>query len=374
MFQTMCDALGGKSLVGAALHSETSPLLPSTGSPRVNDRSPPTDAEDGRCASPACPQPESPGAGRCSACRHWGLLLALVAALSSSLVSVVVQQLSDVDPACLSAFRFLSIVPLAGLEALRRGQDIFPRGHRTVLLLRAVLGAAALICKFYALRRMLLADASVLLLSAPVFVSVWACLLLGEPCGALHVMSLLATISGAMMIVRPKWMRSGARPYIPSGVAGADDTVSLAGAALALASALFLSAAYVTLRRLQSVHWSATVLVFGVVGAVMSYTVWLATGAGHSPSSAAEWLMVLALGALTMVMQLAFTVACQLEQAGPVAVVRTSEIVFAVVWQVAFFHCVPGPYTVAGMVLVMMSVLAVALHKCITQRREDGRP
>ncbi|XP_043234856.1 solute carrier family 35 member G1-like [Amphibalanus amphitrite] len=362
----MCDALGGKSLVGVALHSETSPLLPHTGPPRVNGGSPPTDAEDGRCSSPPCPQPESPGAGRCSACRHWGLLLALVAALSSSLVSVVVQQLSDVDPACLSAFRFLSIVPLAGLEALRRGQDVFPRGHRMVLLLRAVLGAAALICKFYALRRMLLADASVLLLSAPVFVSVWACLLLGEPCGALHVMSLLATISGALMIVRPKWMRSGG--------AGADDAVSLAGAALALASALFLSAAYVTLRRLQSVHWSATVLVFGVVGAMMSYAVWLGTGAGHPPSSAAEWLMVLALGALTMVMQLAFTVACQLEQAGPVAVVRTSEIVFAVVWQVAFFHCVPGPYTVAGMVLVMMSVLAVALHKCITQRRGNGRP
>ena len=360
MFQTVCSSSRCKTLGYGALHNETSPLLPALDGAPVRGRI--SDPESAECAlAAACQRPCAP-AGT-SGGRHWGLLLALVAALASSLVSVVVQRLAGVDPACLSAFRFLSVVPVAGLEALRRGQDAFPRGHRTTLLLRATLGAAALICKFYALRRMLLADASVLLLSAPVFVSVWACLLLGERCGALHVISLLTTVSGALLIVRPQWMRPG------GGAAG--DTVSAAGAALAMASALFLSAAYVTLRRLQGVHWSATVLVFGVVGAAMSYAVWLGTGAAGSPTGAADWLLVLALGALTVLMQLAFTVACQLEQAGPVAVVRTCEIVFAVVWQVALFRTVPGPYSVAGMVLVMLSVLAVALQKCISQCREN---
>ena len=298
-------------------------------------------------------------------------MLALLAALSSSLVSVVVQRLESVDPACLSVFRFLAIVPAAGLAALRRGCDVFPRGHRVCLLLRAVFGAAALICKFYALRRLLLADASVLLLSAPVFVSVWACLLLGEPCGALHVLTLLTTVAGALLIVRPGWMRLGAGAGVGGGW-GDDVAVSAIGAALAVASALLLSMAYVTLRRLQNVHWSATVLVFGVVGAAMSYALWLATGATNSPSGTYDWLMVLALGVLTLVMQFAFTVACQLEEAGPVAVARTSEIVFAVMWQVVCFQHVPGPYSVAGMVLVMLSVLALALHKCISQRRDTG--
>ena len=47
-------------------------------------------------------------------------------------------------------------------------------GRRRLLLLRALLGAASLVLKFYALRSMSLADASVILLSVPVFVAVSA--------------------------------------------------------------------------------------------------------------------------------------------------------------------------------------------------------
>ena len=365
-FQPLLGPVSGKTCYGA-LPRETFPLLSTPGCAGVNDLpSSTTSQTPDHLPAPSradrvLPLPSCPCLGQ--TCRHWGLLLALLVALSSSLVSVLVQQLSSVDPACLSTFRFISVMPVAGLAALRHGEDVFPRGHRTNLLLRAVLGAAALMCKFYALRRMPLADASVVLLSAPVFVSVWACLLLGESCGVLHVLALLSTVSGALLIVRPGWLW-----HSDIGEGG---TVPLVGAALAVSSALLLSAAYIALRRLQTVHWSSTVLVFGAVGSLMSYSLWLGTGARGSPSGAAQWLLVAAMGGLTVLMQLAFTVACQLEQAGPVAVMRTCEIAFAVVWQVVFFDSVPGPYSVAGIVLVMMAVLAVALHKCIVQRREN---
>lgn len=52
-----------------------------------------------------------------------------------------------------------------------------------------------------------------------------------------------------------------------------------------------------------------------------------------------------------------------MEQAGPVAIARSSDIVFAFVWQVWFFSEVPNWYSVGGAVLVMASVLLTALRK-----------
>lgn len=47
-----------------------------------------------------------------------------------------------------------------------------------------------------------LADASVVVFSVPVFVSLFARLFLQEPCGPIHILSVALTLAGVVLITR----------------------------------------------------------------------------------------------------------------------------------------------------------------------------
>ena len=312
-----------------------------------------------------CPQSSSSGGdssgggGRCSS--HLGLLLALFAALCSSLVNALVKGLTSVDPAALSAFRFtIILVPTLAVAVWRR-TSIFPRGRRRTLLVRSVLGTAGLVLKFYAMRLMPLADASVIVLSVPVFVAVFARVCLKEPFTWVNVLTIAGTLAGIVLIVRP--------PFLFGGGSGGGGSYSALGPVMACTSTVVTSVTYVTLRQLKDVHYSATVSVFCLTAVPLSLAVWLAFGDRSLPTSALPWLLVLAVGLLSFLVQTCFTKACQLELAGPVAVARTTDILYAVVWQVVWFDQVPGMYSFIGMALVITSVLLVAARKWYEARR-----
>lgn len=295
----------------------------------------------------------------CSA--HLGLLLALFAAFCSSVVNALVKGLTCVDPAALSAFRFaIILVPTLCVAGWRR-TSIFPRGRRRTLLLRSVLGTAGLVTKFYAMRMMPLADASVIVLSVPVFVAVFARVWLKEPFTWVNAVTIVGTLAGIVLIVRPPFLFGGVASGGDGG--GGGGGYSVLGPVLACTSTVVTSVTYVTLRQLKDVHFSATVSVFCLTAVPLSVAVWLAVGDRSLPTTPLPWLLVLAVGLLSFLVQLCFTKACQLELAGPVSVARTTDILFAVVWQVVWFDSVPGLFSVLGMALVVSSVLLVAARK-----------
>ncbi|XP_037082863.1 LOW QUALITY PROTEIN: solute carrier family 35 member G1-like [Pollicipes pollicipes] len=292
---------------------------------------------------------------RCAA--QLGLLYALLAAFCSSLVNALVKGVTTVDPAALSAFRFLIILVPTGAVALSRRQSVFPRGKRGTLMLRSVLGTVGLVTKFYAMRLMPLADASVIVLSVPVFVAVFARIFLKEPFTWVNAVTIVGTVAGIVLIVRP-----------PMLFGGASASYNVIGPILAITSNVFTSNTYVTLRQLKDVHYSATVTVFCLTAIPLSVAVWLLFGDRSLPTCSLPWLLVLAIGLLSFLVQMFFTKATQLENAGPVSVVRTTDILFAVMWQVVWFDSVPGLFSWLGMGLVVSSVLLVAGHKWYMSR------
>lgn len=69
--------------------------------------------------------------------------------------------------------------------------------------------------------------------------------------------------------------------------------------------------------------------------------------------------------------QILLTLALQLEHAGPVAIARTSDIVFAFIWQILFFKEIPNVYSIIGAILVISSVVVTALRKWILSSPEN---
>ncbi len=69
--------------------------------------------------------------------------------------------------------------------------------------------------------------------------------------------------------------------------------------------------------------------------------------------------------------QILLTLALQLENAGPVAVARTADIVFAFIWQVLFFKEVPNIFSLAGAFLVTSSIIMTGLRKWVISMPEN---
>lgn len=298
---------------------------------------------------------------RCCKCPYLGLILATLSSLFFSLCSVIVKWMVDVDPMALAAYRYFGVLLPAIPIVLYTNQPVFPKGKRTMLLLRSFTGTASLMLSFYAFRHMPLADASVIVFSVPVFTAIFARMFLKEPCGLFNAFSVILTLIGVVLITRPPLIFGSA----VDSLGGSNEPTEMWGAVAAFSATLFGANAYVLLRALKGIHFSVIMTNFGAFALVQCLVVTWAIGALCLPRCGLDRYLIVALALFSFLGQILLTLALQLEQAGPVAIARSSDIVFAFFWQVLFFSEVPNRFSVAGAVLVMSSVLLTGLRKWI---------
>ncbi|KAK8789098.1 solute carrier family 35 member G1-like [Amblyomma americanum] len=282
-----------------------------------------------------------------------GLAFSSLSSFFFSICTVIVKKLNYIPAAELAVVRFLGILVFtAPLVVVSREPPLGTKGVRRLLILRGLLGATSLFLRFYAIHYMPIADASVIIFSVPVFVSALAKLFLKEPCGLFHVAAVLVTLVGLALITKLPLLFGGGGPVQARGVVAA------------LSSTVFGASVYIVVRKVKGVHHSVIMFNFGWVAILETATIALLTTRLELPRCGFDrWLLVV-LGAFSFGGQLLLTRALQLEQAGPVSVVRSAaDIVFVFVWQVAFFGEVPDRYTVSGAVLVTACVLLTGLRK-----------
>lgn len=291
---------------------------------------------------------------------YLGLILATLSSLFFSLCSVIVKWLVDVHPMELAAFRFVGVLLPAIPIVLYRKEPPFPKGRRIMLLLRSFVGTTGLMLSFYAFRHMPLADASVIVFSVPVFVAIFARIFLKEPCGMFNVISVCLTLIGVVLITRPPLLFGHSVPSLAS-----DDTADsdVWGAVAAFSATLFGANAYVLLRALKGLHFSVIMTNFGSFALVQTLLVTWGLGVICMPRCGFDRLLVVLLALFSFGGQILLTLALQMEQAGPVAIARSADIVFAFIWQVLFFHEVPNQYSIGGAILVISSVVLTGFRK-----------
>ncbi|KAH9382719.1 solute carrier family 35 member G1-like [Haemaphysalis longicornis] len=287
-----------------------------------------------------------------------GLAFSSLSSLFFSICTVIVKRLNYISAAELAVVRFLGILVFTSpLVVLSREPPLGPQGVRRLLILRGLLGATSLFLRFYAIHYMPIADASVIIFSVPVFVSALAKVFLKEPCGFFHVAAVLVTLVGLALITK--------LPLL-FGAGAAEDAgpTHARGVVAALLSTVFSASVYIVVRKVKGVHHSVIMFNFGWVAILETATIGLFTAKFELPRCGLDrWLLVV-LGAFSFGGQVLLTRALQLEQAGPVSVVRAAaDIVFVFVWQVTFFGEVPDRYTVSGAVLVTSCVLLTGLRK-----------
>lgn len=215
---------------------------------------------------------------------------------------------------------------------------------------------------FYAFRHMPLADASVIIFSTPVFVAIFANIFLKERCGIFNAFTICLTLFGVVLITRPSIIFGDAISLNDEQVAE-HDRINVWGAVAAIASTLFGANAYVILRALKGIHFSVIMSNFGAFGLLYTVIVsWFMNVLCMPYCNSDRWLVV-ALGAFSFLGQILLTISLQIEEAGPVAIARSADIVFAFFWQTVFFKEIPNGYSIIGGILVTMSVILTGLKK-----------
>ncbi|KAI5271888.1 Solute Carrier Family 35 Member G1 [Manis pentadactyla] len=268
----------------------------------LTDHAPPDASEEPAAAEAE----ETPGP-----CRGW---LCCSSPCAQPVGSLFVKKVQDVHAVEISAFRcvfqMLVIIPCL---IYRKTGFIGPKGQRIFLVLRGVLGSTAMILVYYAFQSTSLTD------------------------------TIVITTAGM----------------------DANYSVHLQGTFAALGHALFAAMTLVILRKMgKSVDYFLSIWYYVILGLVESIIVLFVLGEWSLPYCGLDRLFLILIGLSGLGGQVFITKAVQIEKAGPVALMRTMDVVFAFIFQIIFFNDVPTWWTVGGALCVVASSAGTAIRKC----------
>ena len=294
--------------------------------------------------------PDSPSRDGVDRCRprdshRGGLHLIVLSGLFFSLMSLLVKAAGRDLPTMELVFaRAVVVTAVAGAAMVRRGVRATAL-EPGLLLLRGLIGFAALSFFYYSVVHLPLAEATLIHFTNPVFTSIIAALLLGERLRSAQFAMTLTGIAGVAIVVQPATLLAGGGALPPLAVASA------------LAAALFSASAYVTVRRLR--HHDATVIVFAfaAVSAVIALPLMLPS---FVTPRGWQWPLLLGVGLATYLGQLFLTMGLQREPAGRAMSAGSVQVLFATAWGAIFFGDLPETSSIAGGALIVASVFLLA--------------
>ncbi len=235
----------------------------------------------------------------------------------------------------LFAYPYLKLrgIPVAGV---RRG----------LLMLRALLGFTALSCFLFAIRRLPLAEVTVLHYTNPIFTALIAAVAIGEGLHGKELGLAAASLAGVLVVARPGFLLGGG------------EALNSIGVAAALAGAVLSGGAYVAVRRLgKTEDPMVIVLHFGVWSALGSLP---AVMRGFAPPSPREWGCLVGVGVAGLLAQIFLTLGLRAERAGRAMAVGYLQIVFAAALGALFWRELPDRWTMVGAVVIMVSTALIA--------------
>nr|XP_040031688.1 solute carrier family 35 member G1 [Gasterosteus aculeatus aculeatus] len=307
-------------------------------------------------------------AGKPKTCPGLGLFYALLSTVFFSIIAVLVKSIQGVHAIEISAIRcFFQMLFTLPLLIYHKTGFLGPRDKRVYLVLRGLIGSNAMILLFYAVQQMPLADATVIMFSNPVFTSLLAWIFLKERCTIWDCVFTVFTISGVLLIARPPFLFGEQRRGIEGNYGN-----HLKGTIAAFAGAIGAAFTFVVLRKMgKSVHYYLSVWYYAVIGFVECIIAVSVLGEWKIPYCGRDrWLLML-IAVLGIAGQTFLTKALQIEKAGPVALMRTLDVVLAFIFQFIFFNRAPTMWSLGGALCVVVSTSGVALQKWYSNSRKS---
>jgi drug/metabolite transporter (DMT)-like permease len=299
----------------------------------------------------------SGGWARLSA-NHRGALWMIAASLGFTVNSALVKTLtaSGLDVFQIAFARALFSFALLLPFLLRAGPRALATRHPWLHGIRAFCGAAAMVCGFYAVGHLQLADFTALSFTQPLFVTLLAVILLGEVVRWRRWLATAVGFVGVLIMVRP-----GASAFDPAALVA---LVSVSGIAVAVC----------LVKRLPEGESHATMLAYFclmslAITVLPALYLW-------TPPTAFQWLLLAGVGCLGVASQAMIIRAYRNGEASFVAPFDYLKLILAGLIGFLVFDEVPGSWTLLGAAVIVGAALYIARREAaqaVARRQAAGK-
>ncbi len=271
-----------------------------------------------------------------------GALWMLASALMFTVMTTLIKFLGADYPASLQTFYrqaagLLILIPWIA----RDWRGAFRTTRLGILLFRSSAGTLGMIFSFYAFQHMPLADANALSFTRTLWLVPLAFFVLKEPMGPRRIGAALVGFAGVLIMLHP-------------GSGGAKFGL---GQAAMLASSLLFALTITGMKVMTRDHSAFTLLVYSaVLGLVFSIPP--ALFAWRVPTFH-DFLLLVAMGVAATINQACYIKGMQIGDAGAMAPIDYSRLIFTVIAGFMLFHEIPAWTTILGAAVVVASTLYI---------------
>ncbi|EOS8551945.1 DMT family transporter [Vibrio vulnificus] len=273
-----------------------------------------------------------------------GVRYMILSALGFALMSASVKYVSvhGIPLFEIVAARALVSLIISYLDVKRKGISVWGNNKRW-LFARGAVGTLALMCVYYAVTALPLAEATILQYVHPVFTALLAVLFLKERVQLATLACIVLCLLGVFTMVYPSFDASGVGelPMLSVGIA--------------LLGAFGSSIAYVIVRKLSRTEDSSVIIFyFPLVALPVSA---MLIGDDFVVPDVALILVLILVGIFTQIGQFGLTKAMQTQTAGNASAYSYVQIVFSALLGVVLFNEVPSIWTLLGGSLIVIGAL-----------------
>ncbi len=284
-----------------------------------------------------------------------GIILIITSAFCFALMAAFVRLAGNIHFAQKAFFRnavsFLIAFVLLGKEVQTEGKEILslPKGSLLFLIIRAVAGTIAIFGNFYAIDKLVLADAAILNKMAPFFTILFCFLFMKEKMEFIPFMAILIAFLGALLVIKPSFDFS---KMIPSLVAFSGGV----GAGLA----------YACIRRLSYLKCNGKIIIlfFSTVSMLTSIPYMIFH---FNPMTWQQVLILCGAGACAAGGQFSITAAYYHAPASKISIYDYTQIIFSTLLGLIFFGQLPDYLSLIGYTII----IAMAVTNYIYNNRRN---
>jgi drug/metabolite transporter (DMT)-like permease len=274
-----------------------------------------------------------------------GILCILFAAFGFSLMSTFVKLSGDLPSFQKAFFRNFVALIFTTVVILKEHQSFIPKkGSLPSLLGRAFFGSVGLLCNFYAIDHLVLADANMLNKLSPFFAIIFSVFLLREKPNLVQVLGVLAAFVGSLCIIKPSFVNPDVFPAI-----------------MGLLGGMGAGIAYTFVRKLGTRGEKSIIIIFFF--SAFSCLICLPTMLfEYTPMSMGQLGYLMLAGLSACIGQVGITKAYIYAPAKEISVYDYTQVLFAAILGFFFFNQVPDWLSFLGYILICGAGVGMFLY------------
>lgn len=243
--------------------------------------------------------------------------------------------------------------------------DLSDKKFKKAIIVLCIIGFPTALSYVYGVVNLNLADAITIMISAPIFVSIFSWFIFSQHFKKEQLISIIIWFVGITMVIRPSFFRS-----TPEEIAEGetpeetlDDQVRLNGVIACLINALLSASSSVVVKATNVRVMPIMLMVYGtLINLVLSGI--LALINGLVMPSTGTWINLLGIGFLYFYGQFFLMKSLEFASGANAALINNVQIVLIYIIQVAVIQIWPSGWSIAGTILI---VVACIIHAAVSR-------